>query len=132
MREEGVEVWFDEFALRPGDSLRQSIDEGLRKTQLGLVILSDNFFAKKWPQRELNALFAMEEAGHQRIIPILHGLARHEAALLAPLLADKLSISTADGIDSVVDRILGMVAELRERPPEEERSATEAQRVRTA
>ena len=46
---EGLDVWYDEYTLQPGDSLRQSIDAGLAETQLGLVILSDHFFANKWP-----------------------------------------------------------------------------------
>jgi hypothetical protein len=29
LREERIEIWYDEFSLRIGDSLRQSIDRGL-------------------------------------------------------------------------------------------------------
>jgi TIR domain len=53
-----LKVWYDEFALRLGDSLRESIDRGLSTSRYGLVNLSHHFFSKTWPQPELNGLFA--------------------------------------------------------------------------
>ena len=43
----GFRVWYDEFELRVGDSLRQSIDKGLINSRFGIVVLSSAFFAKK-------------------------------------------------------------------------------------
>jgi len=42
-------VWYDESALKVGDSLRRSIDKGLTNSRYGAVILSPSFFAKNWP-----------------------------------------------------------------------------------
>jgi hypothetical protein len=56
----GVEVWYDEFQLRVGDSLRRSIDKGLANSRFGVVVLSSAFFAKNWPQYELDGLVARE------------------------------------------------------------------------
>ena len=39
LREEHVEVWFDEFTLEMGDSLRESIDRGLATSRFGVVVL---------------------------------------------------------------------------------------------
>ena len=47
-----LSVWYDEFSLTIGDSLRRSIDHGLSKSKFGVVILSHNFFRKEWPHRE--------------------------------------------------------------------------------
>ncbi len=61
----GLRVWFDEWTLRLGDSLRRKIDEGLRASSFGVVVLSPGFFTKSWPQAELDALFAIaEECGY--------------------------------------------------------------------
>jgi TIR domain len=35
LKERRIEVWYEEFSLRPGDSLRQSIDQGLSKSRYG-------------------------------------------------------------------------------------------------
>src|SRR3990172_4215133 len=44
----GFRVWYDEFELTVGDSLRQSIDRGLATSRYGIVVLSKAFLAKNW------------------------------------------------------------------------------------
>lgn len=46
LRGHRVEVWFDEFTLTVGMSLRQSIDSELAKSRFGIVVLSPGFFGK--------------------------------------------------------------------------------------
>ena len=50
LKQAGLKVWYDEFTLKIGDSLRRSIDRGLAESRDGVVILSKHFFAKEWPQ----------------------------------------------------------------------------------
>jgi hypothetical protein len=54
LREHNVEVWFDEFALKIGHSIRRSLDKGLSQSRFGVVA----FFAKQWSQHELDGLAA--------------------------------------------------------------------------
>jgi hypothetical protein len=42
----GLNVWFDEFELKIGDSLRRKIDKGLANSRFGVVVLSRPFFGK--------------------------------------------------------------------------------------
>src|SRR5439155_4565738 len=63
-------VWYDEFELRVGDSLRQSIDKGLVNSRFGIVVLSPAFFAKNWPKYELNGIVAREMDGNKVILTI--------------------------------------------------------------
>jgi hypothetical protein len=77
----GLRVWYDEWTLRLGDSLRQKIDEGLTTSEYGVVVLSRSFFAKNWPQAELDALFAREMAGPKVILPIWHDITKDEDAI---------------------------------------------------
>jgi len=95
LKKAGLEVWYDEFSLSWGDSLRQSIDNGLANSKFGIVILSNNFFAKEWPQAELNGLFSMELSGISRILPVWHKITKDEVAANSPMLADKLAMNTA-------------------------------------
>jgi hypothetical protein len=64
LREHHVEVWYDEFTLKPGDSLRRAIDKGLASSRLGVVVLSPSFFAKSWPHWELDGLVQRELAAN--------------------------------------------------------------------
>ncbi len=66
----GVRVWYDEFELKLGDSLRRSIDRGLAECRFGVVILSHDFFAKHHTQRELDGLAQREVEGQKVLIPI--------------------------------------------------------------
>jgi hypothetical protein len=45
----GLTPWFDEHELKVGDSLSEAIDRGLASSKYGAVVLSESFFAKKWP-----------------------------------------------------------------------------------
>ena len=38
-----LKVWYDEFALDVGDSLREAIDRGLTESRYGIVVLSPSF-----------------------------------------------------------------------------------------
>jgi len=40
LKERGVDVWFDEFDVRPGESLRDALEAGLRNSEV-LVALVD-------------------------------------------------------------------------------------------
>jgi hypothetical protein len=44
LSEANVEVWYDENALKLGDSIRRTIDKGLSKSRFGIVVLSKAFF----------------------------------------------------------------------------------------
>lgn len=67
-----VGVWYDETAMTVGDSLRRSIDTGLARSRFGVVVLSQEFFAKPWANYELDGLLAREMRGKKVILPVWH------------------------------------------------------------
>jgi hypothetical protein len=96
LRELGVSVWYDEFELRVGDSLRRKIDAGIARSRFGIVVLSSSFFAKGWPQYELDGLVTMAVSGNQVLLPLWHGVSKDEVLRQSPSLADKVALRTAD------------------------------------
>ncbi len=94
LKELGYQVWYDEFTLSIGDSLRRSIDHGLSKSSYGIVVLSKSFFSKPWPQYELDGLVTEDLSRGKVILPIWHGVDRNEVAKYSPSLADKVAFST--------------------------------------
>jgi hypothetical protein len=99
----GHQVWYDEFVLTAGDSLKRSIDRGLADCDLGVVIISKNFFAKRWPQEELAGLVAREMAhGEKRILPVWHKIDADTVRKYSPTLADRVALESSDGIKEVV------------------------------
>jgi TIR domain len=102
----GLNVWYDEYTLTLGDSLRRSIDKGLAGSRYGLVILSPHFFEKEWTQKELDGLVAREDGSEKRILPVWHNVSRKDVVSFSPPLADKLGVSTTRGLDHVVREII--------------------------
>ncbi|MCU7932518.1 MAG: toll/interleukin-1 receptor domain-containing protein [Candidatus Thiodiazotropha sp. (ex Codakia rugifera)] len=105
----GLRVWIDEFELTLGDSLRRKINQGLVKSKYGVVILSPAFFAKEWPNKELDGLVARENGAEKVILPIWHNVSVREIGGYSPMLADKLAVSTSNGLDYVADQIVRAV-----------------------
>jgi hypothetical protein len=104
----------DENELRLGDSLRTKIDQGLAESRFGVVVLSRAFFAKHWTQLELSGLAALEESPDRKvIIPIWHGVDKHDVAKYSPLLADRLAVSTDQGLGAAAIQVLKAVIPLR-------------------
>ena len=91
----GVEVWYDEFQLRVGDSLRRSIDKGLGNSRFGVVVLSSAFFSKNWPQYELDGMVAREMNGVKVVLPIWHRVTKDEVMRFSPTLADRVALNSS-------------------------------------
>lgn len=95
LRERKLSVWYDEFELRIGDSLRRKIDMGLANSRFGLVVLSPSFISKGWTNYELDGIVTKTVSGEQVLLPIWHNITKQEVVNFSPSLADKLARSTA-------------------------------------
>lgn len=102
----GFNVWYDEFQLKVGDSLRRSIDKGLANSRFGIVVLSTAFFDKNWPQYELDGLVTREMTGGKVILPLWHKVSKNEVIQYSPTLADKVALNTSMyTIDELVEKL---------------------------
>lgn len=95
LRDMGLSVWYDDFELKIGDSLRRKIDHGLRRSRFGIVVLSRAFFKKGWTNYELDGLVTRAVTGEQILLPIWHDISKQEVIDYSPSLADKVARSTA-------------------------------------
>jgi len=105
----GLQVWYDQFTLKVGDSLRRSIDNGLNRSRFGVVVLSHFFFAKEWPQRELDGLAARENRGQKIILPVWHNIDADEVRNYSPTLADRVAVKSSSRLESVVAQLLNAI-----------------------
>ncbi len=92
---QGLRVWYDEIELKIGDSLRRKIDNGIARSRFGVVIISPSFFAKGWPQYELDGLVSKAVTGEQALLPLWHDVTKAEVIEHSPSLADKVARSTS-------------------------------------
>lgn len=110
LQNKGAKVWYDEFTLKVGDSLRRNIDRGLANSRFGIVVLSEHFFRKEWTNKELDGLVALEVQGQTRILPIWHKVSKDEVARYSPTLADKVALnSSLKSIEEIATELLGLL-----------------------
>jgi len=91
----GIKVWFDEFELKIGDSLRRSIDQGLINSRYGIVVLSSSFFKRDWTNYELDGFVNKEMNGMKVILPIWHKVSKDEVQKFSLSLADKVALNSS-------------------------------------
>lgn len=105
LRAAGLRVWLDHWEIGLGDSISTSISDGLRLSRFGIVVLSEAFFSRTWPKKELGALFAKESTGAQHIIPLWYRIDHAQVWENAPLLADRMAARSEEGIPSIAQRV---------------------------
>ena len=108
--ERGLKVWYDEFELKIGDSLRRKIDKGLANSRFGVVVLSRNFIRKGWTNYELDGIITKAVSGEQVMLPIWHNITKQEIVDFSPSLADKLARNTSSStIEEIAEEISALI-----------------------
>lgn len=67
LRDSGVEAWFDEYELAPGERWQDSIQEALRASRFLVVLISESSMHSPWTFFELGAAVA----DNKRIISVV-------------------------------------------------------------
>lgn len=109
LKEKEVNVWYDEFELKIGDSLRRKIDHGLSKSKFGIVVISRSFIKKGWTNYELDGLITNTISEQQILLPIWHNITKQEVIDYSPSLADKVARNTSQ---ETIEEIATEIAEL--------------------
>ncbi|MDS4070064.1 MAG: toll/interleukin-1 receptor domain-containing protein [Candidatus Competibacter sp.] len=52
LRKDGLKVWFDEWEVKPGDSIPAKIEEGLEHSRVLVLCMSAHAFGSDWAQLE--------------------------------------------------------------------------------
>jgi hypothetical protein len=110
LKDRGLVVWYDEFELKIGDSLRRKIDTGLVRSRFGIVVISRGFIGKGWTNYELDGLMTRTVSGEQILLPIWHNITKQEVIDYSPSLADKIARNTAiNTIKEISDEIAELI-----------------------
>lgn len=100
-------VWYDEFSLKVGDSLRENIEKGLKESKKCIVVLSPNFLANEgWGKREFDTIYTREIVEKNNIIlPIWHNVNVDDVYSYSPVLADKVGLNSTEGIQALAKKL---------------------------
>jgi TIR domain len=100
-------VWYDEYSLKVGDSLRASIEKGLKETRKCIVVLSPNFLSNEgWTKAEFDSIFTREILEKKNVVlPVWHNVGAKEVYEYSPRLADKVGLSSSLGVEELARRL---------------------------
>jgi hypothetical protein len=80
--------------------------------------VSPHFFAKEWPQKELDGLSAREIQSVKVILPVWHNVTYDDVLKFSPKLADRLAVRTDKGLAEVVRQLLRACPKPKQPEPE--------------
>jgi hypothetical protein len=88
----GFPVWFDEYSLKPGDRLRESIEKGMKECKKCILILTKNFLSNGgWTSTEFNTIFTREILEEKPlVVPVWFGVNKQEVFDYSPSLLNVL------------------------------------------
>lgn len=110
LRDRGIRVWYDSLNIAWGDSLRSQIDNGLKRSTFGIVILSENYIKKGWTQYELEGLFNIEMTKGKTILPIWHNITKQQVMDFSATLAGRKALTTATmTADEIADTFVELI-----------------------
>lgn len=110
LRDKDIRVWYDSLNIAWGDSLRTQIDNGLKKSTFGIVILSGNYIKKGWTQYELEGLFNIEMTKGKTILPIWHNITKQQVMDFSATLAGRKALTTATmTADEIADTFVELI-----------------------
>ncbi|MBW4479835.1 MAG: GUN4 domain-containing protein [Tolypothrix brevis GSE-NOS-MK-07-07A] len=103
LTEAKYKIWYDKQELYWGDNLKVKIREGLKASDYGIVVISNNYFAKhkEWTFMEFNQILENE-----KMLAILHGIDMQTFRNRYPKeheqIKNWMAISSDEGIDNIV------------------------------
>ncbi len=105
-------VWYDDYSLIPGQSLRASVERGLRECRKCVLVLSPNFLHNEgWTKAEFDSVFTRELLEQADvIIPIWHNVTQRDIYNYSMRLADKVAIPSNLRIEEVARRVAQAVS----------------------
>lgn len=100
-------VWYDEFSLKVGDRLRETIEIGLKECKKCVLVISQNFLSNTgWTKVEFNSIFTREIIQRDDfLLPVWHGVTKEQVFNYCPSLADRVGVNWNLGEAEVLRRL---------------------------
>ena len=107
----GISIWYAPLKLKVGDRLLVGIEEGLRFSRSGTIIVSKAFLAKKWTHYELDILVRQAIESGKPLLQIWHGVSKSDVETRYMGLTGMLALESRYGLPSIINKIATALAE---------------------
>ena len=107
----GIDIWYAPLRLKVGDRLLAGIEEGLRASRSGTIIVSESFLEKNWTAYELDILVRQAIESGKPLLQIWHGVTKADVDTRCMGLTGMLALESRYGLPSIVNKIATALAE---------------------
>ena len=115
LRAKGIDAWYSGWEIKPGDSIRGKIEEGLGECDYFIIVLSKISIERPWVLSELDTATVRKINGKvKKIIPIKIDECADVPAILGSLCWEDFSDQS---YDTALERIIDSIFERDVRPP---------------
>lgn len=91
----GINIFYDKESLEWGDNWKERILNGTKKAEFAIIVISENFFDRKWTERELSEFLNRQNRNGQKLIlPIVHNITMQQLQEKYPNVADIQAIDS--------------------------------------
>lgn len=111
--ERGIPVWYDNWEIGYGDSLRRKMEQGLGDCTHFVVLLTETSIGKPWVNEEIDAGLMSAVEGTAKFIGLRHQL---PLASVSPFLRTRLTPDYVPGPESL-DALASEIYGVSKRPP---------------
>lgn len=107
LRKRGCPVWYDEYSLKVGDSLRESIERGIKVCRKCIVILTPRFLSNNgWTKVEFNSVFSKQIIEQNNVVlPVWHRVTKQQVYDYSPTLIDTKGVRWSLGREEVARQL---------------------------
>ncbi|MDP3023421.1 MAG: toll/interleukin-1 receptor domain-containing protein [Sulfuricurvum sp.] len=104
-------VWYDEYSLKVGDNLRDSIEVGLKDARKCIVIISPNFISNTgWTKTEFDSIYTREIHKRENVmLPVWHNVQAEDVYEYSPSLANKVALQSSIGIKELAKKLAATI-----------------------
>jgi hypothetical protein len=107
-RANGIDAWWAEWEIGPGESLRQRIDDGLGNCTHFVVLLTPHSIDRPWVKAEMDAAFVRKLADACVFIPLRSGLTPTQLPPTLQALSAPEIGGNGEGLDQLINDIHGL------------------------
>ncbi len=100
-------VWYDEYSVKVGDSLRASVEKGLKESKKCVLILSPSFLSNTgWTKTEFNSIFTRQILEDSNVVlPVWCGVTKQQIYDYSPSLLDRVAVRWEEGLEEVLRKL---------------------------
>ena len=107
----GCPVWYDEYSLKVGDNLRESIEHGIKECKHCILILSKNFISNQgWTKTEFDAVFTKQIIKESNIVlPVWLDVDKEDVYEYSPSLLNTMGLNWSSDKDKICNQLFSKI-----------------------